>query len=124
MATGTRSRGWAAGCFSARSGSWRWQASSRSTHSLTGVPPGSSRRVRSRERKAPRPDNHQARVVTGKLARGSGAAAQHHRYFVDGVEVPGGDTDHEVVGSVVGHGEPASVQPVEGDYGRQCEPLV
>lgn len=63
-------------------------------------------------------------IVTDKLARGPGGAAQQHRYLVDGVEVPGGNTDHEVVGSVVGHGEAASVEPVKGDDCRQCEPLV
>lgn len=49
---------------------------------------------------------------------------QHRRDFVDGVEFPGGDRNHKVVGSVVGQRQTASVESAEGDDRREGESLV
>jgi hypothetical protein len=36
---------------------------------------------------------------------------------LDGVELPGGEPDHQVVGVVVGEGQPAAVKAVERNDG-------
>jgi hypothetical protein len=43
---------------------------------------------------------------------------------MNGVELAGGDLHDELVGGVVGQGEPTAVDTVEGDQRCQCETLV
>ena len=49
---------------------------------------------------------------------------QDGRDGVDFVELPGGDAHNQVVGLVVGQGQPAAVQAVERDDRGERQPLV
>src|SRR6202000_361704 len=55
---------------------------------------------------------------------GLGGGAEDGGYAIDRVELSGGDAHDQVVGLVVGEGEAAAVEAVEGDDGGQGEPLV
>ena len=58
------------------------------------------------------------------LPAGPGGGLQDGGDGLDGVEVPGGDADDQVVGGVVGEGEASAVEAVEGDDGGERQSLV
>ena len=58
------------------------------------------------------------------LPAGLRSVAEDGRDGVGIVELPGGDADHQVVGLVVGQGQPSAVKAVERDDRGEREPLV
>jgi hypothetical protein len=63
-------------------------------------------------------------LAAAALPAGLCAVPEYGCYVVDVVEMPGGDADHQVIGLVIGQGQPAAVEAVERDDGGQREPLV
>jgi len=59
-----------------------------------------------------------------QLARWTSRLPQDGGYLIDGVEISGGNAHHEVVGGIIGQGQTAAVEPVEGDDRRKGESLV
>jgi hypothetical protein len=49
---------------------------------------------------------------------------KYGRYVVEVVEPPGGDADNQVIGLVVGQGQPAAAKAAERDDSGEREPPV